>query len=147
MKVSYLKGLIVMSERTQVETTCAYCGTGCGLIIDVEDDRIVRVRGNKAAPVNQGQTCIKGAFGYHYIHSEDRLRTPLIKKNGKFTEATWQEALNHISTKLTAIKQQFGGDAFSMFACARATNEVNYVTQKFTRAVMNTNNIDGCNRT
>ncbi len=136
-----------MSERKQVETTCAYCGTGCGLIVEVEDDQIVRVRGNKSAPVNQGQTCIKGAFGYHYIHSKDRLTSPLIKENGQFRESTWEEALRYISEKLSTIKMQFGGDAFSMFACARATNEVNYVTQKFTRAVMGSNNIDGCNRT
>jgi len=136
-----------MSESKQVETTCAYCGTGCGLIVEVKDDQIVRVRGNKAAPVNQGQTCIKGAFGYNYIHSKDRLTSPLIKENGEFRKSTWEEALHYISEKLSSIKTQFGGEAFSMFACARATNEVNYVTQKFTRAVMGTNNIDGCNRT
>lgn len=136
-----------MSERKQVETTCAYCGTGCGLIVEVEDDKIVRVKGNTAAPVNGGQTCIKGAFGYHYIHSKDRITAPLIKKNGEFKEATWEEALHLISEKLSSIKTKFGEEAFSMFACARATNEVNYVTQKFTRAVMGTNNIDGCNRT
>lgn len=136
-----------MPVKNQIETTCGYCGTGCGLTIETEDDRIIRVRGNKSAPVNQGQTCIKGAFGYHYIHSEDRLTAPLIKKNGEFIKASWDEAMTFIANKLTQIKEQFSGDAFSMFACARATNEVNYVTQKFTRAVMGTNNIDGCNRT
>lgn len=136
-----------MTERHETATTCAYCGTGCGLIIETENDQIVRVRGDKSAPVNKGQTCIKGALGYHYIHSEDRLTVPLIKKAGEFTEASWEEALSFIADKLTGIKQQFGPDAFSMFACARTTNEANFATQKFTRAVMGSNNIDGCNRT
>lgn len=136
-----------MTSMKTVETTCAYCGTGCGLLVEVEDNRIVKIKGNKNAPVNEGQTCIKGAKGYHYIHSEDRLKTPLIRKEGTLTESSWDEALTYIADKLTDIKTSFGPDAFSMFACARATNETNYVTQKFTRAVMGTNNIDGCNRT
>lgn len=136
-----------MSEKTVVKTTCAYCGTGCGLILEIEDNKITRVRGDREAPINKGQTCIKGALGYHYMHADDRLKTPLIRENGELVPTTWEKALNVVATKLMEIKDQFGSDALSIFACARATNETNYITQKFARAVLGTNNIDGCNRT
>ncbi|HHY73566.1 MAG TPA: molybdopterin-dependent oxidoreductase [Bacillus bacterium] len=136
-----------MEAVKQVRTICGYCGTGCGLILEVEDNKIVKVRGDKDAPVNKGQTCVKGAFAYKYVHANERLKTPLIKKAGQFVEATWEEALNFIAEKLTTIKNQFGPNAISMFACARTTNESNYITQKFMRAAIGSNNIDGCNRT
>ncbi|HHW38536.1 MAG TPA: molybdopterin-dependent oxidoreductase [Bacillales bacterium] len=136
-----------MENVKEVRTICGYCGTGCGLILEVKDNQIRKVRGDKNAPVNKGQTCVKGAFAYKYVHAEDRLTTPLLRKAGKLVEATWEEALQFIADKLSSIKKQFGPTAISMFACARTTNESNYVTQKFMRAVIGSNNIDGCNRT
>ncbi|EKN67271.1 formate dehydrogenase subunit alpha [Schinkia azotoformans LMG 9581] len=136
-----------MENVKEVRSICGYCGTGCGLILEVKDNQIIKVRGDKDAPVNKGQTCVKGAFAYKYVHAEDRLTTPLIRKAGKLVEATWEEALQFIADKLSSIKKQFGPTAVSMFACARTTNESNYVTQKFMRAVIGSNNIDGCNRT
>lgn len=136
-----------MENVKEVRTICGYCGTGCGLILEVKDNAIVKVRGDKNAPVNKGQTCVKGAFAYKYVHAEDRLTTPLLRKAGKLVEATWEEALQFIADKLSNIKNQFGPTAVSMFACARTTNESNYVTQKFMRAAIGSNNIDGCNRT
>lgn len=136
-----------MENVKEVRTICGYCGTGCGLILEVKDNVIMKVRGDKNAPVNKGQTCVKGAFAYKYVHAEDRLTTPLLRKAGKLVEATWEEALQFIAEKLSSIKNQFGPTALSMFACARTTNESNYVTQKFMRAVIGSNNIDGCNRT
>lgn len=136
-----------MENVKEVRTICGYCGTGCGLILEVKDNQIIKVRGDKNAPVNKGQTCVKGAFAYKYVHAEDRLTTPLLRKAGKLVEATWEEALQFIAEKLSNIKNQFGPTALSMFACARTTNESNYVTQKFMRAVIGSNNIDGCNRT
>lgn len=136
-----------MENVKEIRTICGYCGTGCGLVLEVKDNQIMKVRGDKDAPVNKGQTCVKGAFAYKYVHAEDRLTTPLLRKAGKLVETTWEEALQFIAGKLTSIKNQFGPTALSMFACARTTNESNYVTQKFMRAVIGSNNIDGCNRT
>ena len=136
-----------MGEPRKIKTVCGYCGTGCGLILEVEDNKIVKARGDKEAPVNKGQTCIKGGFGFGYVHAESRLKTPLIRKAGELVEATWDEAYDFIAEKLGHIKTTFGPEAITAFAPARATNEVNYVTQKFMRAVIGSNNIDGCNRT
>ena len=136
-----------MGEPNFVKTICGYCGTGCGLILEVQDNKIVKIRGDKEAPVNRGQTCVKGAFAYEYVHAQNRLTTPLIKKAGKLVETTWEEAYRFIVDNLSKIKSDWGPNAISMFACARSTNESNYVTQKFMRAVIGSNNIDGCNRT
>ncbi len=136
-----------MSATKQVKTICGYCGTGCGLILEVENNEIVKIRGDKEAPVNKGQTCVKGAFAYKYVHAKERLQVPLIRKSGELIEATWEEAYQYITDKITSIKSQFGPKAFSMFACSRTTNESNYITQKFMRTAIGSNNIDGCNRT
>ncbi len=136
-----------MEPTKQVKTVCGYCGTGCGLILDVKDNEIIRVRGDKDAPVNKGQTCIKGAFAYKYVHAKKRLKHPLLRKNGVLTKVSWEEALNFIADRLSFFKEKWGPDSIAMFACARTTNESNYITQKFMRAVIGSNNIDGCNRT
>lgn len=136
-----------MGEPSLVKTICGYCGTGCGLILEVENNKIKKIRGDKDAPVNKGQTCVKGAFAYEYVHANNRLTTPLIRRTGKLVEATWDEAYQYIAGKLSEIKTTWGPEAISMFACARSTNESNYITQKFMRTVIGSNNIDGCNRT
>ncbi|QED48186.1 molybdopterin-dependent oxidoreductase [Cytobacillus dafuensis] len=136
-----------MEETAKIKTVCGYCGTGCGLILDVDQNKIVKIRGDKDAPVNKGQTCVKGSFAYEYVHANSRLTSPLIRKAGKLVETTWDEAYQFIVEKLKEIKTQFGPDAITMFATARSTNEVNYVTQKFMRTIIGSNNIDGCNRT
>lgn len=136
-----------VTDTKTVKTICGYCGTGCGLLVEVENNVITKIRGDKEAPVNKGQTCVKGAFAYKYVHAKERLTSPLIRKGGELVESSWEEALSYIADKLSDIKVNFGSDAISMFACARSTNESNYVTQKFMRAVLGSNNIDGCNRT
>ncbi|EKN65792.1 formate dehydrogenase subunit alpha [Neobacillus bataviensis LMG 21833] len=136
-----------MSEASLVKTICGYCGTGCGLIVEVKDNKIMKIRGDKEATVNKGQTCVKGAFAYEYVHAKNRLTSPLIRKAGQLVETTWEEAYEFIAEKLTGIKTKWGSNAISMFACARSTNESNFITQKFMRTVIHSNNIDGCNRT
>ena len=136
-----------MGESNFVKTICGYCGTGCGLVLEVKNNRIMKIRGDKDAPVNKGQTCVKGAFAYEYVHSNNRLINPLIRKAGQLVETTWDEAYQFIANKLSAIRDTWGPNAISMFACARTTNESNYITQKFMRTVIGSNNIDGCNRT
>lgn len=136
-----------MAETSFVKTVCGYCGTGCGLILEVQDNKIIKIRGDKEALVNKGQTCVKGAFAYEYVHANKRLNTPMIRKNGQLVKTSWEEVYQFVADKLSAIKTKWGPDAISMFACSRTTNESNYITQKFMRTAIGSNNIDGCNRT
>lgn len=130
----------------QVTTTCSYCGVGCSLNVNVKDGRVVNIEPNREGSANNGHTCVKGRFAHQFAHSDDRLRAPLIKENGEFREASWDEALDLIATKFTEIRDRYGPQAFSAISSSRCTNEENFLMQKFTRAVMNTNSIDNCSR-
>lgn len=133
-------------ETTRVKTTCTYCGVGCQLNLHVKDNRVVKVSGEEGAPPNYGSLCVKGRFGFDFIHSADRLKTPLIKENGEFRAASWDEALDLTARRLKEIKGQHGPDSIGVLTSARISNEENYIIQKFTRAVLKTNNIDHCAR-
>ncbi len=144
-----------------VSTTCPYCGVGCGIKLQVNgDDRIVE---SLDAPENRssvGMLCVKGRFGYTFVHHSDRLTTPLIRVGskrsgetplnpplprgdlGRFREATWDEALDYVADRLA----EYRGDAFATLCSAKATNEDGYIQQKFARLVMQSNNIDHCTR-
>jgi predicted molibdopterin-dependent oxidoreductase YjgC len=154
----------------EVKTTCAYCGVGCGLYLGVRGTQLVRARGDHSNPVNRGELCVRGRFGYHFVHSPDRLSSPmvkaydseeaafsagvgvaeayrpvtqpLIKKGGGFVEVTWDQALSYVASTLV----HYRGDRFAALSSAKCTNEDNYLLQKFVRAVMETNNIDHCAR-
>ena len=126
----------------EVATVCSYCGVGCGIMLGVRGNKVVSARANPESPVNKGNLCVKGRFGWEFVNHSDRLTKPLIKKNGEFVEVEWDEAFDLVAEKLT----QYKGETFAAFSSARATNEDNYVFQKFTRAVMETNNIDHCAR-
>ncbi len=125
-----------------VTTICPYCGVGCQLNLEIKDDRIIRVIPDEDGPANKGQDCVKGKFGLDYVTHPERLKTPLIKKDGQFVEATWDEALDLLASKLNECK----GSQFAAISSAKCTNEDNYVFQKFTRGVMGTNSIDHCAR-
>jgi predicted molibdopterin-dependent oxidoreductase YjgC len=133
-------------EVKKVQTTCSYCGVGCQMDLHVKDNRVVKVTGVEDAGANYGSLCVKGRFGYDFIHDPDRLKSPLIRKNGAFREASWDEALNLVAETLQRIKQETGPDAIGVFSSARITNEENYLAQKLTRAVIGTNNVDHCAR-
>ncbi|RJP71879.1 MAG: FAD-dependent oxidoreductase [Candidatus Abyssobacteria bacterium SURF_17] len=126
----------------EVKTVCPYCGVGCGIYLGMRGGVIVNTRADFENPVSRGNLCVKGQFGHDFINHPDRLRTPLIKRDGKFVEATWDEALALVAAKFANYK----GDQFGALCSARATNEENYVFQKFVRGVMGTNNIDHCAR-
>jgi len=130
-------------ERTQ--TTCSYCGVGCQFNLLSKGNKIVGVEPINMAP-NDGLLCVKGKFGYKFIDHPERVKTPLIKENGKFREASWEEAYDLFLSKATKIKDEFGPDAFAGLASARCTNEDNFVFQKFMRVGIGTNNIDHCAR-
>lgn len=129
-----------------VLTTCPYCGCGCTFYLNVQDDQIMSVTPNAEKSVNCGKLCLKGNFGFDFVHHKDRLTTPLIRKNGKLVEASWQEAMSLIVEKLTSIKEEHGPDSIAAFSSARCTNEENYLMQKFMRVAIGTNNIDHCAR-
>jgi len=126
----------------EVRTICTYCGVGCGIYFGVRGDQIVSTRADRESPANQGSLCVKGRYGFSFVNHPDRLTTPLIKKKGKFEEASWDEALTLIASKFKESK----GDKFAALTSAKCTNEDNYLVQKFTRAVMETNTIDHCAR-
>jgi predicted molibdopterin-dependent oxidoreductase YjgC len=132
-------------ELTQVRTTCPYCGVGCQLDVHVKDNRVLKVTGGEAVP-NQGKLCVKGRFGWHFVSHPDRLTTPLIKENGAFREASWDEALDLVASRLREIRDQFGPDKIGGWCSARVTNEENYLMQKFMRAVIGSNHVDHCAR-
>lgn len=133
-------------EAKEVRTTCSYCGVGCQLYLHVKDNRVIKVTGVKGVGPNYGSLCVKGRFGYDFIHDPDRLNTPLIRENGEFRNASWEEALNLVAEKLTQIKKASGPDSIMVLTSARTTNEENYLAQKFARAVIGTNNVDHCAR-
>ncbi|HIT88968.1 MAG TPA: formate dehydrogenase subunit alpha [Candidatus Merdenecus merdavium] len=135
-----------MYEVEKVRTTCPHCGTGCQMDLLVKNNRIVGVEPANGE-ANSNILCVKGKFGsYKFIHSPERLKHPLIKKNGVFEEASWEEALDLIESKFKTIKKEYGSDAIAGFSCSRAPNEDNYLFQKMMRAAFGTNNVDNCAR-
>ena len=128
---------------SSVTTTCPYCGVGCGLKLQVDAaGKIQEAQDDPANLSSVGMLCVKGRFGYTYVHHPDRLTTPLIKENGRFRPAGWDEALELIAERLL----EYRDGSFGTLCSAKATNEDGYVQQKFARLVMQTNNIDHCTR-
>ena len=130
----------------KVRTTCSYSGVGCNLEASIKDGKVVSIDTPKETEVNAGHTCIKGRYAFGFYDHKDRLRSPLIKRNGKFEEASWDEAYDFIKVKLNKILKENGPDAIAGISSARCTNEENYVFQKMIRAAIGTNNIDCCAR-
>jgi len=133
-------------EVKKVQTTCPYCGVGCQIDLHVKDNEVIRVTGTEDATPNLASTCVKGRFGYDFINHSERLTSPLIKENGKFKEAGWDEALSLVADRLRDIKSKHGPDSIGVFSSAKITNEENYLAQKFARAAIGTNNVDHCAR-
>lgn len=132
-------------ETKKVRTTCSYCGVGCQMDLLVNGNKVVGVE-PAFDTFNKGLLCVKGKFGYKFISHPDRLKTPLIKKNGEFVESSWDEAYRLIVSKIKNTKEAYGAEAFAGLTSARCTNEENYLFQKLFRAVIGTNNVDHCAR-
>jgi len=133
-------------EFRKVQTVCPYCGVGCQIELNIKDNKIVKVYGVEDGPDSKGHLCVKGRFGFDYVHHKDRLTTPLIKRNGKFEQTSWDEALNLVATKFKELKDKYGSDALAGLSSAKCTNEENYLFQKFVRVCFGTNNVDHCAR-
>ena len=151
-------------QKETVNTVCPFCGTGCNITLHVKGNEIIRVDSKETA-WNEGLLCVKGRFGYTFVNSSERLTKPLIRKQDKkllplnkaygfcfeerylyFREASWDEALDFVSSKLKKIKEKYGPDSIGGLSSARCTNEENYLFQKFMRTTIGTNNIDQCAR-
>jgi len=129
-----------------VTTTCPYCGVGCALNLHIKDDFIFKVTSPFDSPTNRGNLCVKGRFGYDYVHSKDRLTQPLMRKNGELVPATWDEAMGHVSERLIEIRDKYGPESIGFLVSAKCTNEENYLMQKVARGLVGTNNVDHCAR-
>ena len=129
-----------------VPTTCPYCGVGCSLNLVVKNDKLVGVAPSQRSPINEGKLCPKGATCWEFVHSPDRLTKPLIKKNGKFEEASWDEALDLIAKKFKEISDKHGPRALGFQVSCRTPNEDCYIMQKWARMAFRTNNVDNCAR-
>ena len=142
----------------RVTTICPYCGVGCQLDLNVKDEKVIRVTSNPLSPVNGEHLCVKGRYGYDFIHHPERLTRPRVRRyllegrprgaegRGEWVETDWDTALSLVAGKLAAIKRESGPDAIGVLASAKCTNEENYLMQKFARQVIGTHNIDHCAR-
>lgn len=126
----------------EINTVCGYCGVGCSLTVQLRDDTIKRVYQRNSRGVNKGILCVRGRFGYEYVNSQERLKTPLIRKNDKLYYCSWEEAYDYAAKRMMEIKDSFGPEHIAGIASVRCTNESAYVFQKFMRSVVGTNNID-----
>lgn len=132
-------------DARQIDTTCGYCGCGCTLTIHVHHNEILRITA-RPDTIHEGWLCVKGRFGHNFVSSPERLKKPLIKKNGVFEEVSWDEALDYVTDRMREMKFDLGPEVIAGLSSARCTNEENYLFQKYMRAVIRTNNIDHCAR-
>ena len=149
----------MVPNEKMTRTTCPYCGVGCTLELHTSDNFIYSVTSPFDSPVNHGNLCVKGRFGYDFIYHPKRITTPLIRKvpqkpgersqafdRSEWREVSWDEALDYVADRLVEIYKRDGSKALAAYCCAKATNEDNYLLQKIFRALFRTNNIDHCTR-
>jgi formate dehydrogenase major subunit len=144
-----------LTDRTVVEmgkptrwtrSTCSYCGVGCELMVGTDDQRVVTVVPALDAPVNRGHACVKGRYAHGFVHASDRVAAPMVREGDRWRTVSWAQAVDATVSGFRAIVDRRGSQAVGVLASARATNEDNYLLQKFARVVLGTNNVDGCAR-
>jgi formate dehydrogenase major subunit len=141
------KSILELGAATNwTRTICPYCGTGCEMNVGDRDGRIVQVKPVRDAPVSKGHLCVKGRYAFEFVHAPDRVTQPMIRTGDQWRNVSWSEAIQHIATNLNRISKEQGPDSIGVLGSARATNEENYLAQKFARVVLGTNNIDCCAR-
>ena len=133
-------------EIRRTKTVCTYCGVGCSFEMWTRDRHILKVQPVVDAPVNGISTCIKGKFAWDFVNSDKRLTTPLIRENGQFREASWDEALSLVAERLLMDRARYGPDAIGFIGSSKASNEEAYLTQKIARLIIGTNNVDNSSR-
>ena len=145
MQVSQTEAKMREERIKRTKTVCTYCGVGCSYDVWTKERKILKIV-PLHGDANQISTCVKGKFGWDYVNHPDRLQKPLIRAGNSFREASWEEALSLVSTKLNSIRQQYGPDSLGVIVSSKTTNEDGYLMQKFARAVLGTNNVDNCSR-
>ncbi|MEV5312474.1 formate dehydrogenase subunit alpha [Streptomyces sp. NPDC052610] len=140
------RGLTSAHRPTATRTTCGYCGVGCSLDVVASHGEVTAVLPAPDGPVNKGHACVKGRFAHGYLASPERLTRPLLRRDGSLEPVSWEEALGHVARGLREAVADGGADAVAAISSARATNEENYLLQKFMRTVIGTNNVDNCSR-
>ncbi len=145
LQVSEIESKMRAHRVRKTKTVCTYCGVGCSFDVWTKDRQILKIAPERG-PANGISTCIKGKFSWGHINSPDRLTTPLIRENGKFRGATWDEALALIARRFSQIKAQSGPDALGFISSSKCTNEESFLMQKLARAVIGSNNVDNCSR-
>ncbi|MGC1660378.1 MAG: formate dehydrogenase subunit alpha [Candidatus Acidiferrales bacterium] len=145
MQLSDAESAMRDSRVRRTKTVCTYCGVGCTFDVWSKDRHILKIEPGEG-PANGVSTCIKGKFAWDFVNSTERLTKPLIRENGKFREASWDEALELVARRFTEIKAASGPDALAFISSSKCTNEESYLMQKLARAVAGTNNIDNCSR-
>src|SRR3989475_1061212 len=129
----------------KTKTGCTYCGVGCSFDVWTKDRHILKVA-PEHGPANGISTCVKGKFGCGHIYSDDHMTNPLIREEGKFRQASWDEALALVAHKLSELKTKSGPDSIAFISSSKCTNEESYLMQKLARAVIGTHNVDNCSR-
>ena len=145
LQVSDIESAMREARVRRTKTVCTYCGVGCSFDIWTKDRQILKVDPAEGS-ANGISTCVKGKFGWDYVNAPDRLTKPLIRENGKFREAGWDEALDLVAGRFTGIRAKYGSDSLAFISSSKCTNEESYLMQKLARAVIGTNNIDNCSR-
>nr|WP_278426859.1 formate dehydrogenase subunit alpha [Pantoea dispersa] len=144
--ISLIDDALRKVEIKKTKTVCTYCGVGCSFEVWTRDRHILKIQPVADAPVNGISTCVKGKFGWDFVNSPNRLTTPLIRENGQFRPASWEEALQRVADGLRAVARQHGGNAIGFIGSSKASNEEAYLTQKIARLIFGTNNVDNSSR-
>lgn len=129
-------------EFKKTQTVCPYCAVGCTVVLNTKQESVRRVTSDDYLGINEGNLCIKGRFGHEFIHSAERIKTPLVKKDGELRPVSWNDALEYVSKRFRQIIDEQGGSAIGAIGSEKCTNEDNYLFQKFCRSILGTNNID-----
>jgi formate dehydrogenase major subunit len=145
MQVSQTESKMREERIKKTKTVCTYCAVGCSYDAWTKDRKILKIV-PQHGEVNEISTCVKGKFGWDFVNSEERLQKPLIRTADGFREASWEDALTLVSTKLDQIKRDHGPDSIGIIVSSKTSNEDGYLMQKFARSVIGTNNIDNCSR-
>lgn len=144
--ISEIESKLRESQIKKTKTVCTYCGVGCSFDMWTEGRNILKVQPQPESPANGISTCVKGKFGWDFVNSNDRLTSPLIRDGNKFREASWDEAIKYVASKLKEVRKKHGADSIMTISSSKGTNEESYLFQKFARQVIGTNNVDNSSR-